>query len=148
MPLLRRRVGPHAIAYDLATSRRLAPFGHSATKPENVVGAFLSAAGLRFRRKNSDRPGSPDFANRSNYWAVFVHGCYWHHHVGCRRATIPRRKRPSWMEKFRANRLRNRKALTQRRQLEFVAVVVWECQAARVNALARRLSRLAGPNAV
>lgn len=148
MRLLRRRVGPHVIAYDLATSRRLAPFGHGATKPENVVGAFLSAAGLRFRRKNSDLPGSPDFANRSKHWAVFVHGCYWHHHVGCRRATIPKRNRASWLEKFRANRLRDRKALTQHRQLGFVAVVVWECQAARVDALARRLSRLARPNAL
>jgi len=126
--LERRRIGRHLIVYDQATSRRLAPFGHETSRPERLVRALLSSAGLRFRTRNRDLPGSPDVANRSKKWVVFVHGCYWHHHPRCRRATVPTRNRAFWLAKFRDNRRRDRHAVSRLLAMGFTVAVVWECE--------------------
>lgn len=128
MALVRRRIDGHVVVYDEATSRRLARFGHEVTTPEQLVRSFLSAAGLRFRTRNRDLPGSPDLANRSKRWAVFVHGCYWHHHAGCSRATIPARNRDFWLSKFRANRRRDRRVIDKLEMAGYTVGVVWECE--------------------
>jgi DNA mismatch endonuclease, patch repair protein len=140
--LVRRRVGKHLIVYDRETSRRLARFGHETSEPERYVRIYLTAAGLRFRIRNSDLPGSPDVANRSRRWAVFVHGCYWHHHAGCRRATVPTRNRAFWLDKFRTNRLRDSHVISQIRAAGFTVAVVWECQVSRPRVLNARLSKV------
>jgi len=139
---LARRVGKHLIVYDELTSRRLSRFGHEPSKPEKVVRRALHLAGLRFRIHNRDLPGSPDVANRRARWAVFVHGCYWHHHPGCRRATIPARNRAFWLEKFRANRRRDARVVRELEAAGYEVAVVWECEAADQRMLRSRLSRL------
>jgi DNA mismatch endonuclease (patch repair protein) len=138
--LARRRLGGHLIVYDEATSRRLARFGHETSGPEHLVRRFLSSAGLRFRTENRDLPGSPDVANRSKKWAVFVHGCYWHHHAGCHRATVPTRNQPFWLAKFRDNRRRDRRVVSQLVAAGFTVAVVWECEMARPLVLRQKLS--------
>jgi DNA mismatch endonuclease (patch repair protein) len=140
--LSRRRVDGHLIVYDQATSKRLARFGHETTRPEHLVRSFLASAGLRFRTNNRDLPGSPDIANRRKKWAVFVHGCYWHHHAGCHRATVPTRNRPFWLAKFRANRRRDRRVVSELEARGFAVAVVWECEMAKPGVLARRLSKI------
>jgi DNA mismatch endonuclease (patch repair protein) len=140
--LARRRVGGHLIVYDQATSRRLARFGHETSGPEQVVRGFLSAIGLRFRNQNRDLPGSPDVANRSKKWAVFVHGCYWHHHAGCRRATVPTRNRAFWLAKFQGNRTRDRRVVSRLEAAGFTVAVVWECEMAKARVLAQKLSKV------
>ncbi len=142
MALARRRLGGHLIVYDQATSRRLARFGHETSGPERLVRSFLSSAGLRFRTKNRDLPGSPDVANRSKKWAVFVHGCYWHHHAGCRRATVPTRNRAFWLSKFRDNRRRDRRVVSQLEAAGFTVAVVWECEMLEPHVLGQRLSKV------
>ncbi len=142
MALAGRRVGGHLIVYDQATSRRLARFGHETSGPERAVRSFLSAAGLRFRTQNRDLPGSPDVANRSKRWAVFVHGCYWHHHAGCYRATVPTRNRAFWLSKFRDNRRRDRRVVSQLEAAGFTVAVVWECEMAKPGVLDRKLSKV------
>lgn len=142
MVLARRRVGGHVIAYDEPTSRRLARFGHETSGPELVVRHYLSAAGLRFRTHNRDLPGSPDVANRSRRWAIFVHGCFWHHHSGCPRATVPSRNRAFWLSKFRDNRRRDRRVVSQLERAGFTVAVVWECEVMRSGLLGRRLSKV------
>lgn len=139
---LARRVGKHRIVYDEATSRRLARFGHEESKPEKIVRRALHAAGLRFRIHNRDLPGSPDVANRRARWAVFVHGCYWHHHRGCPRATIPTRNRAFWLEKFRANRRRDARVVRQLEEAGYEVGVVWECEARDGRALRAQVSGL------
>ena len=64
--------------------------------------------GSPYRKNVRSLPGSPDFANKSRKWAVFVHGCFWHRHTGCRRATTPNANRDFWLAKFVANRTRDR----------------------------------------
>lgn len=142
MALARRRIGGHLIVYDQETSRRLARFGHETSEPERVVRRLLSSSGLRFRNRNRDLPGSPDAANRSRKWAVFVHGCYWHHHAGCRRATVPTRNRAFWLAKFRDNRRRDRRVVSQLEADGFTVAVVWECEAGKPAVLKARLAKV------
>jgi DNA mismatch endonuclease (patch repair protein) len=99
------------------------------TKPELLVRRELHRFGKRFRVHNRDLPGSPDIANRSGRWAVFVHGCFWHHHEGCKRATVPKRNRAFWIEKFGANRERDRRSADSLKEGGFRVVTIWECQA-------------------
>lgn len=118
----------HQLETDQATSKRLGKQKQKNTKPEIWVRAMLTELGHRYRLQNRDLPGSPDVANRSKRWAVFVHGCYWHHHEGCSRATIPKRNREFWVEKFMANRARDERVVEELEADGFTVVTVWECE--------------------
>lgn len=120
-----------ALEVDLETSRRLGRIRQRDTAAEQAVRAILRSEGLHYRIRNRDLPGSPDIANRTRRWAVFVHGCYWHHHRGCRRATVPKRNTAFWLEKFAANRRRDARALRQLRALGYRTLVIWECEVER-----------------
>lgn len=133
------------LTVDAATSRRLGKIRQKDTAPEVMVREMLTALGLKYRLNDRRLPGSPDIANRSARWAVFVHGCYWHHHPGCRRATIPKRNRAFWLAKFRANRARDLRACRDLAREGFSVLVVWECECGEPAALRRRLARLVGP---
>jgi len=111
------------------------------TKPEILVRRLLHRMGHRYRIRNRDLPGSPDLANRSRRWVMFVHGCYWHQHPGCPRATVPRRNRDWWLAKFEANRQRDRRKEEQLRSDGFRVLVVWECETRDLEALEERLGR-------
>ena len=109
------------------------------TRAELIVAAMLRGLGLRYRKNVRKLPGTPDFANRRHRWAIFVHGCYWHHHKGCKRATVPTRNRDFWVAKFDANRTRDAKAVHALRNSGFKVVIVWECEALAHN---RAMSKL------
>jgi len=113
----------------------------SDTAPERIVRQVLSALGHRFRLANRDLPGSPDLANRSKGWAIFVHGCYWHQHRGCPRATLPKRNRDWWNEKFRDNRRRDARKTRALERAGYTVVTVWECETGNAPELGRRLRR-------
>lgn len=117
-----------ALEVDAETSLRLGRIRQSDTEPEQAVRRFLYASGLRFRVRNRDLTGSPDIANRTGRWAVFVHGCFWHRHPSCRRSTTPKRNREFWMAKFDANVERDRRSVEALRELGYRVAVVWECE--------------------
>lgn len=116
------------IETDAKTSRRLGRIPQRDTSIEREVRKQLHALGLRFRISNRDIAGSPDIANRRRKWAIFVHGCYWHHHDGCRRATIPKRNKDFWETKFKENRARDARAITELENSGFQCLVIWECE--------------------
>lgn len=129
---------------DPHTSARLRKIRRRNTSAEQFVRRMLHEAGLRFRVSNRDLPGSPDVANRSKRWCVFVHGCFWHHHAGCRRATLPKRNKAFWEVKFAANQARDARV---RRQLEdrgYLVITVWECEIENPELLLGRMRRLSG----
>jgi DNA mismatch endonuclease (patch repair protein) len=109
-------------------SRRMAAVPSRDTGPERVVRALVHSLGRRFRVRNRDLPGSPDIANRSARWAIFVHGCFWHHHVGCPRASRPKSNRHYWREKFQRNRRRDASALRSLSSQGFNVLVLWQCE--------------------
>ena len=118
------------------------------TAAELVVGAVLRSLGSSYRLNVRSLPGSPDFANITRKWAVFVHGCFWHQHPGCGRATVPRNNRAFWREKFAANRARDGRAVRTLRRSGFRVVVVWECETANTASISRRLSKILEPRGV
>lgn len=112
------------------------------TAPEEIVRRAARAMGLRLQRPKRNLPGSPDLANIRLGIAVFVHGCFWHHHRGCRKATIPQRNRAFWLAKFERNRARDRQVARKLRRLGFRVVTIWECDGARLDRLIDRLLRI------
>lgn len=123
-------------------SERMGRVRRIGTAPELAVRRIASSIGLRYRLDNRDLAGSPDLANRRRQWAVFVHGCYWHRHVGCPKVTISTRNRSFWLAKFRANRLRDRRAARQLERQGFRVAVVWECQTTEPESVIMRLRAL------
>lgn len=99
------------------------------TTAEDLVAAALRDHGIAYRRNVRSLPGSPDFANKRRGWAIFVNGCFWHHHKGCKRATVPTRNREFWLEKFAANRKRDAAKVRALRRMGFRPYIVWECEA-------------------
>ncbi len=98
------------------------------TRPEQAIAAALRDLKAGYRKNVRSLPGSPDFANKSKKWAVFVNGCFWHRHTGCRRATTPKANRDFWLDKFATNRARDARAVRALRRMGFRVAVVWECQ--------------------
>ncbi|NHA14141.1 very short patch repair endonuclease [Thioalkalivibrio sp. XN279] len=97
------------------------------TKPEKIVRSYLHRAGFRFRLHNKKLPGTPDLWLPKFNAAVFVNGCYWHRHRGCKLAYTPKQNRSFWEAKFSANVLRdeqNKSALLDR---GIRILIIWEC---------------------
>src|SRR5262245_48778270 len=87
------------IPNDPRTSARMRRVRQKDTWPEVQLRRMLWSRGVRFRTNNRDLPGSPDIANRTKRWAVFVHGCFWHGHDGCARSRLPKRNARLWADK-------------------------------------------------
>lgn len=113
------------------------------TQVEDLVAAALRAQHLAYRRNVRSLPGTPDFANKTKRWAIFVNGCFWHHHKTCVRGTIPTRNREFWVEKFTANRRRDAMKIRALRRMGFRVVVIWECQGLDKSLLAETIERFA-----
>lgn len=101
------------------------------TAPELEVSRVLRQIGAGYRKNVRALPGSPDFANKTRRWAVFVHGCFWHRHRGCFRATTPKANREFWLEKFTRNRKRDADSIRALRRAGYKVVLIWECQVDR-----------------
>lgn len=137
----KRLAGKGSPTTDSATSARMGRIRQSGTMPELLVRRACTALGLHYRTSNRDLPGSPDLANRSQRWAVFVHGCYWHRHRGCPKATQPRSNVEFWSAKFLHNVERDRRARAAMRRLRYRVLTIWQCEAESPTMLAERLGR-------
>lgn len=98
------------------------------TKPELMVRRGLHARGLRYRLHRSDLPGRPDIVFPSRQLVLFVHGCFWHAHEGCRYFKLPETNRDRWRDKLEGNRARDERDQAALRKLGWRVMVVWECQ--------------------
>jgi DNA mismatch endonuclease Vsr len=119
----------------------------SGTAAELVVAASLRSLGASYRVNVRRLPGSPDFANRKRKWAVFVHGCFWHHHARCKRATVPKSNQKFWREKFTANRMRDKRAVLELTRSGYRVAVIWECEIGD-DRLLKKLSQVLEPGGV
>lgn len=98
------------------------------TRPEKRVRSALHRLGYRFRLHATHLPGSPDVVLTRHRTVVFVHGCFWHQHARCPRATTPSTRVEFWNEKFRKNRLRDRRVVRALVRLGWRVIIVWECE--------------------
>jgi DNA mismatch endonuclease (patch repair protein) len=101
------------------------------TKPEIIVRSVLHRMGFRFSIRRSDLPGHPDIVLPKHMTAVFVHGCFWHRHKGCKTFSMPKTRIRFWKEKFDNNVGRDRKNQCELRKLGWNVIVLWECQIMR-----------------
>ncbi|HEY2774110.1 MAG TPA: very short patch repair endonuclease [Candidatus Binatia bacterium] len=122
-------------------SRRMAAVRSRNTGPERVVRSLVSSLGARYRLNNRKLPGSPDLANAARGWAIFVHGCFWHAHDGCPRATRPKSNKAYWNRKLRLNRQRDLRVLASLQNRGFRVLVVWQCELSTTARVANQLRR-------
>ena len=113
------------------------------TKPELAVRRAAHAAGLRFRLHRQDLPGSPDLVFPRRRIAVFVHGCFWHQHDGCRLCRQPKSRPEYWLPKLQRNRERDARAAALLADAGWRVVTVWECETAHADTLAERVREIA-----
>ena len=110
------------------------------TKPEEIVRKYLFSKGLRFRKNDRRYPGHPDVVLPKYKTVVFVNGCFWHRHEGCRYASTPATNREFWNQKFERNVERDAREQKELREMGWNVIVVWECElkkAAREETLER-----------
>lgn len=97
------------------------------TAPELKVRRVAHRMGLRFRLHRKDLPGRPDLVFPRHRLVVFVHGCFWHRHKGCRRTTMPSTRPEFWSSKFAATVERDARQIEALRALGWRVLVLWEC---------------------
>lgn len=98
------------------------------TKPEEIVRKYLFSKGLRYRKNDKRYPGHPDIVLPKYKTVVFVHGCFWHMHEGCRYARLPKTNTEFWKEKLSRNRERDKNEQKILREMGWKVLVVWECE--------------------
>lgn len=113
--------------------------GSKNTKPELLVRSVLHRMGYRFRLHRKDLPGSPDIVLPKHRTAVFVNGCFWHQHPGCRRATVPKNNSDYWRRKLERNVERDWAARARLEEMGWKAVTLWECEISREEYVLRAL---------
>lgn len=111
-----------------ARSRLMANVKGKNTKPEMAVRSYLHARGLRYRLHDKSLPGKPDLVFKSRRTVVFVHGCFWHGHPGCKKATIPKTRSDFWRSKIETNSTRDKRHIDHIRSKGWQVLIIWQCE--------------------
>jgi DNA mismatch endonuclease, patch repair protein len=109
------------------------------TRPELTVRSLLHRMGYRFRLHNTTLPGKPDIVLPRYKTVVFVHGCFWHRHPGCRYAYTPKTRLQFWQRKFDSNVRRDQQAARQLTERGWNQLTLWECQIGDTESLRRNI---------
>lgn len=112
------------------------------TKPEIAVRSLLHSMGFRFRLHKGELPGNPDIVLSRLKTVVFIHGCFWHRHKGCRDNSNPATNSEFWQAKFQRNVARDKRNASALRRLGWKVITVWECELKKPSKLESRLRRL------
>ena len=100
----------------------------SNTKPEELVRKYLFSKGFRYRKNDKRLPGSPDIVLPKYKTCIFVNGCFWHGHKGCKYFVWPQNNAEFWKTKIETNVERDRRKETGLAELGWNVIVIWECQ--------------------
>lgn len=111
-----------------ATRSRMQAVRGRDTDPEMRVRRALHAMGYRFRLHRKDLPGTPDVVLPRHGRIILVHGCFWHGHEQCKRATVPANNAATWRAKIEGNRKRDQRSVAALRELGWDVLIVWECE--------------------
>lgn len=98
------------------------------TRPEEIVRKYLFSQGFRYRKNDKRLPGTPDIVLPKYKTVIFVNGCFWHGHDGCRYFVIPKTNTEFWTKKIETNRNRDIRKINDIQILGWKVIVVWECQ--------------------
>ena len=109
-------------------SRCMAAIRGKDTKPEILVRKFLFSKGLRYRLNNRKLPGSPDIVLKKYKTVIFVDGCFWHGHEGCKYFRLPKSNTPFWEAKITRNIERDKETTQALTALGWKVIRIWECE--------------------
>lgn len=109
-------------------SHNMAQIKSKDTSIEVKVRKFLFARGFRYRKNVRALPGTPDIVLSKYKTVIFVNGCFWHRHEGCKYATTPSTHQDFWQKKFTANVNNDKKHYQQLKDLGWHVIVLWECE--------------------
>ena len=98
------------------------------TKPEVMVRKFLFAQGFRYRLYRKDLPGKPDIVLPKYKTVIFINGCFWHGHSGCKYATIPEANHDFWLAKISGNIERDKSNYAKLFELGWKVIEIWQCE--------------------
>jgi len=98
------------------------------TKPEILVRKFLHSKGYRFRLHDKKLPGKPDIVLPKYKTVIFVHGCFWHGHKGCKYFVLPKTRTAWWLRKIEGNKMRDKKVYVELKKSGWKVIKVWECE--------------------
>jgi DNA mismatch endonuclease (patch repair protein) len=126
---------------DAARSAQMRLIRSKDTKPELAVRRALFALGYRYRLHYAKLPGKPDLVLPARRKAIFIHGCFWHRHSGCKKTRLPKSRLEYWEPKFAANVVRDLENQAALRALGWRFMVVWECELHDLECLTRRIVR-------
>ena len=111
------------------------------TMPELIVRRLAHSMGYRFRLHCSDLPGKPDLVFPLRRKVIFVNGCFWHRHKGCKKATMPKSRKRFWSDKFEQNMKRDARNIRKLRKEGWKVLVIWQCQTTNADKIEKRLRR-------
>ena len=111
-----------------AVRLRMSRIRKANTSPEMIVRRAAHRLGYRFRLHKRDLPGTPDLVFARHRKVIFVHGCFWHQHGGCRHATMPRTRTEYWVPKLARNVERDAATLRLLMDQGWLALILWECE--------------------
>ena len=109
------------------------------TKPEIIVRKLLHSLGYRFRLHKKDLPGKPDIVLKKYKTVIFVQGCFWHQHKGCKRSNIPKSNKSYWKPKLEHNTKRDKQHKQSLRKAGWKVIAIWECEIKTVEKLKKKL---------
>jgi DNA mismatch endonuclease (patch repair protein) len=112
------------------------------TKPEMLVRKYLHANGFRYKLHDKNMPGRPDLVLPKYNTVIFIHGCFWHAHQGCRYFVIPKTRSEWWKNKIYGNRKRDKENLKRLKEEGWNVIQVWECELKSAN-ISSTLAKLA-----
>lgn len=98
------------------------------TKPEEIIAKYLFSQGFRYRRNVKKLPGTPDIVLKKYKTVIFVNGCFWHMHEGCKYFVWPKDNSEFWKNKLLTNKERDEKEKKEIEELGWKVIIVWECQ--------------------
>ncbi|MHB1141422.1 MAG: very short patch repair endonuclease [Sulfuricaulis sp.] len=126
---------------DAATRSRMQAIRGRDTQPELIVRRLIHRMGFRYSLYRQDLPGRPDIVLPGLHKVIFVHGCFWHGHLNCRRARLPTKNADAWSSKIVTNQARDRRVVTQLARLGWKSLIVWECAISNNKKLEAKLAR-------
>ena len=125
-------------------SQMMAAVRSKDTQPEMLVRRLVHSMGYRYRLHDARLPGKPDLVFVGRRRVIFVHGCFWHQHGGCKGSHLPKSNKKYWLPKLKRNQVRDEEHLKALRTNGWRSLVLWECELRNCAALRRKISRFLG----
>jgi len=116
------------------------------TQPEVIVRKVLTKYGRRYRLHVGRLPGKPDIVIAKSKKAIFINGCFWHQHKGCKRKTMPKTNISYWGKKLKKNVKKQKKDIQKLKRTGWKTNIIWECETKKENMVEKKLAAVLNGN--